>query len=140
MNSLYSYSSEANKFHYVFQINYNISMLTGKKNQKKTSYIKPQIPILFYCFCTTVYLFSFFNHCIVCPSSYGIWLPLRYLQSFLNDVGVNFISCIFRLTFKEALHLTKLKILCYQIDVMTLCPPCFFYILIFICNIVIQVF
>ena len=40
-------------------------------------------------FCVVFYrslstcLFSF-GHCIVCPSTYGFWLPLWYLQSLLN--------------------------------------------------------
>jgi hypothetical protein len=28
-------------------------------------------------------LLSFFSHCVVCPSIYGFWLPLWYLQTLL---------------------------------------------------------
>ena len=27
-----------------------------------------------------------FGHCIICPSIYGLWLPLWYLQNFINTI------------------------------------------------------
>jgi len=36
-------------------------------------------------FCRSLSICPFsFGHCIVCPSIYGFWLPLWYLQSFLK--------------------------------------------------------
>ena len=46
----------------------------------------PPSPWIHPCFCT----FSFV-HCIVCPSNYGFWLPLWYLQTLLTTDG--FCSC-----------------------------------------------
>ena len=41
--------------------------------------------VLFVCFedwCLSFYPFSF-GHCVVCPSIYGLWLPLWFLQTLL---------------------------------------------------------
>ena len=39
-------------------------------------------PLLFcVMFCTSLFVLFLFGHCIVCPSIYGFWLPIWYLQT-----------------------------------------------------------
>ena len=41
----------------------------------------------------------FFCHCVVCPSSYGFWIPLWYIQS---PLSLNFKSLIFSIDFETS--------------------------------------
>jgi hypothetical protein len=52
-------------------------------------------------FCRLLCVFLSFGHCIVCPSTYGFWLPRWYLQTvliFIEWIQYHRISLSFRLT------------------------------------------
>jgi hypothetical protein len=58
--------------------------------------------------CLFFYLFSF-GHCVVCPSIYGFWLPLWYLQTLLTVTSDN-LACNFVKRYTKNFHKMKRKV------------------------------
>ena len=75
-------------------------------------------------FCISFCSFSF-DHCVVCPSSiYGFWLPLWYLQTFLNIICLLLYlvftmvlqRCCTYYTVRKGLDMTWCDKICYFTD------------------------
>ena len=65
------------------------------------------------CLCFVERCFSFclfsFGHCVVCPSIYGFWLPLWYLQTLLTVTSDN-LACNFVKRYTKNFHKMKRKV------------------------------
>jgi len=63
------------------------------------------------CWSLFVLLYFFFGHCVICPSIYGFWLPLWYLQTLLKIGEYNqlFRNCFCPINDKNSLKTPKLQ-------------------------------